>query len=79
MTASGSCAVCGLIATDFIYNTPRKDPNNINDGDWYCDKHCPVFSNITSHVTLPDDSLKGYSRRDRRALARKMVKQKGLK
>jgi hypothetical protein len=39
MTASGLCAVCGERAVTFRYSVPRRDPNNINDGQWLCSAH----------------------------------------
>lgn len=39
MTSSGRCNICGKVTGVFRYNNPRKDPNNINDGQWLCEEH----------------------------------------
>lgn len=54
MTAFGRCGVCGKTTGVFRYNQPRKDPNNINDGQWLCEEHDTAF---TTPTTVSERSL----------------------
>lgn len=78
MTGSAKCSFCDKITKQFIYNVPRADPNNINDGNWVCDDHFYGEKNSAEQLAHPNkNQLNGnISRRERRALKRKSNKTK---
>lgn len=82
MTSSAKCHQCDRIAYSFCNHYGKVD---IHDGFWHCEYHGPVYETDTSNqnVRIDDTStdstyqMDGYdrlSRRDRRALLRRLKK-----
>ena len=77
MTSSAQCSFCMNIAYHFKYNQPRKDPNNINDGYWFCQTHLVEFEDrLKEKCIVFDDPLPppGVSRAQRRAMKKQKRK-----